>query len=182
VDVDTVRDNCRPRMLFEISLRSFDGRLTTRCDKRILLSFRLRSLSGRLLESLFCEAGCFRELKTGIRLEVPRLLQDPDAGLPIRKDGRFSAGEPADRGWEIQSSDNESSQAFSMVDGIDSRFEQTVCEMHLVMASMRWCLCVCFHCIRGFWCFQGKVMNKIWHKILRWVGCIAMLSRRVCPV
>ena len=51
-------------------------------------------------------------------LDMHRLLHDWEVGLLFGKEGRdpagVIAGEPADRGCDIQSSDNESSQAFSI--------------------------------------------------------------------
>lgn len=59
---------------------------------------------------------------------MPRLLHDSEAGLLFVRDGRDPAGvlvgEPADRGCDIQSSDNESSQAFSIVYQLDAVLEE----------------------------------------------------------
>jgi hypothetical protein len=65
--------------------------------------------------SLYVGVDCLRELKSGMRLELPRPLHGSDVAFPIGSDEREFAGEPSDRGCEIQSSDNESSQAFSIV-------------------------------------------------------------------
>ena len=118
VDSETVRDSRRPRELFEVSFRNFDGRLNACCGNGMLMSLELRSLSGRLGFSFCLDIDCLPTLGSGMRLEVPRLLCVSDMGLLFGKDGRDPAGdlagEPADRGCDIQSSDNESSQAFSI--------------------------------------------------------------------
>jgi len=76
----------------------------------MLISLKLRSLSGWLLFSLSAVVDCFR---IGIRLEEARSLDDAEAVLCT--DAAIEpAGEPSERGCDIQSSDNESSHAFSI--------------------------------------------------------------------
>jgi len=67
--------------------------------------------------SLYAGVGCLRKLESGMRLELPRPLYGSDVGIAEGRDGRVFAAEPSDRGCEIQSSDNESSQAFSIMNG-----------------------------------------------------------------
>lgn len=110
VDSDNVRDSRRPRVPFESSFRSFEGFRVSRWDKGILLSLELRSLSGVGMLSLSRGADCIRPLGIGMR-EDTRLV---DVMLPVDRDGSESVGDPVEGGCEIQSSDKESSQAFSI--------------------------------------------------------------------
>jgi hypothetical protein len=65
--------------------------------------------------SLYVGVDCLRKLESGMRLGLPRPLYGSDVVSAVGEDGRAFAVEPSDRGCEIQSSDNESSQAFSIV-------------------------------------------------------------------
>ena len=114
MESDAVRNSCRPRMLFGTSFRNPKGFFNARCDKGTLLSFKLRSLRGRLILLLCRPLDGLRILGSGRRFDVLRSFHDSEEGLLCFKDGRERSGEPADRGCEIQSSDKESSQAFSI--------------------------------------------------------------------
>lgn len=70
--------------------------------------------------SLCVGVDCLRKLESGMRLELPRPLYGSVVAFAVARDGRVFAAEPSDRGCEIQSSDNESSQAFSIVEDLSA--------------------------------------------------------------
>ena len=74
--------------------------------------------------SLYVGVDCLRKLESGMRLGLPRPLYGSDRAFAVGRDGRGSVEEPSDRGCEIQSSDNESSQAFSIVKGFECLCEK----------------------------------------------------------
>jgi len=106
-----------PRLLFATSFRSFEGCLDARCERGKLLSLRLRSLNGRLLLSYLGALDCFPEVRSGMRLAMLRscICTESDGLVLPCREGIDPTGEPSDRGCEIQSSDNESSQALSIL-------------------------------------------------------------------
>lgn len=75
------------------------------------MSFILLSLNGVL--SFVVVHDCFSGLYFGMRLDVARALVDSE--VLFDSDGRDGAGEPAERGCDIQSSERESSHACSIV-------------------------------------------------------------------
>jgi hypothetical protein len=102
----------RLRALFEICSRSFEGRRIERCDGGMLLSLGLLSARALLLSWAIAHELC-RGRYFGMRLDVNRGLEEFDVLLV--NEGNDGAGEPDDRGWETQSSESESSHAWSIV-------------------------------------------------------------------
>lgn len=96
-----------------ISSRSFEFHRGPRCDGGILFSLGLRSTSALPLLLRGAVQACFCGLNFGMRLEVAGILVELD--VLFDNEGREGAGEPDDCGCETQSSDNESSQACSIV-------------------------------------------------------------------
>lgn len=95
-----------------MSCFSLKGRLKARCEPGILLSFELRSFNGNGMLSVCVVAECLLDRGSGIRLEPCPFC----VSVEPYETGIVCPWEPSDPGCEIQSSDNESSQAFSIVD------------------------------------------------------------------
>jgi hypothetical protein len=117
VEADSVRDRCRPRVPF-VTSRSFERCRRLRCESGILFSFRLRSLNGLFALSCAAVHECFWGLYFGMRLDAPRAWEVSD--VLFDREGNDCTGDP-DRGWEIQSSESESSHACSIVTEVEMR-------------------------------------------------------------
>lgn len=137
-------------VLFKAFCFGFEGRLDTLCRAGI---FELHSFSGSWLLPLCAGIDCPRELKSGIRLELQRPLCGSDVVFAA---GRLITWEPSDGGCDIQSSDNESSQAFSIVERFDSLCEKGLGDrLFSSMTSLRF-VYGCGECVVAF-----NVLSKI---------------------
>jgi len=94
-----------------ISSRSLEGRRAERCAVGMLISLGLLSARGLSWLSSSAVHDFFRGSYFGMRLMLVRRFEE----VLFEKDGSDGTGDPDDRGCETQSSERESSHAWSIV-------------------------------------------------------------------